>query len=69
MNAKCPKFEKRSWIEISKRHCSQNCEVVINKLKHQVDIKSTKQDNNVSTGLKYGNRKITEVYFSMMTTK
>ena len=47
----------------------RKCENIINKQKHQIDKKVRRQDHNFSTRLPYANKKIKEIYSSIVNTK
>ena len=63
----CPSF-KKNWLEFDKRYYCKNCEYIINKQKHQIGRKVLRQDHYFSTGLPYANKKIREIYYSMVIT-
>ena len=48
--------------------CCQNCEDIINKQKHEIDKKVRRQDHYFSTSLPFADKKIREIFYSMVNT-
>ena len=65
----CPSCKQNNWLEFDKGYYCKNCEFNINKQKHQIDKKVLRQDHNFSTRLIYANKKIREIYYSMVNTR
>ena len=63
-----PRCKRIIWLEIDKGWYCQNCEMKIDKPKHQIDRKVRRQDQFFSTGLPYANKNITEIYVSTANT-
>ena len=57
-----------NWIEFDKGYYCQNCEYIINKQKHQIDDKVRRQYHYFSTRLPYANKKIREIFSSIVKT-
>ena len=62
----CPTCKQNNWLEFDKGYYCQNCEYIINKQKHQIDKKIRRQYHNFSTRLPYANKKIREIWMSMV---
>ena len=64
----CPSCKRNNWLEFDKSWYCQNCEFIINKQKHQIDKNIFRQQRDFSTRLNYANKKIREIYISMVNT-
>ena len=64
----CPSCKQNNWLEFDKGYYCQNCEYIINKQKHQIDKKVLSQSHDFSSRLNYANKKIREIYISMVNT-
>ena len=62
----CPSCKQNTWLEFDKGYYCTNCEYIINKQKHQIDKNVRRQDRDFSTRLNYANKKIREIYISMV---
>ena len=64
----CPSSKQNNWLEFDKGYYCINCEFIINKQKHQIDIKVLRQDHDFSRRLNYANKRIREIYMNMVNT-
>ena len=64
----CPSCRRNNWLQFDKGFYCQNCEVLINKQKHQINKKVLGQDHYFPTRLFHANEKIREIYYSMVNT-
>ena len=64
----CPSCKRNNWLEFDKGYFCRNCEYIINKQRHQIDKKVLRQSHGFSTRLNYANKKIREIYISMVNT-
>ena len=64
----CPSCKQNTWLEFDKGFYCTNCEYNINKQKHQIDKKILRQSHDFSSRLNYANKKILEIYISMVNT-
>ena len=64
----CPSCKRNNWLEFDKSYYCKNCEYIINKQRHQVDKKVLRQSHDFSTRLNYANKKIREIWMSMVNT-
>ena len=64
----CPSCKRNIWLEFDKSFFCKNCEYIINKQKHQIDIKVLRQDRDFSTRLNYANKKIREIWMTLVNT-
>ena len=58
----CPSCKQNNWLEFDKGYDCKNCEYIINKQKHQIDIKVLRQDQYFPTRLPHAKEKIAEIY-------
>ena len=56
------------WLEFDKSYYCQNCEVIINEQKQQIDKKVLRKDHYFSTRLPFANKKIREICMNMLST-
>ena len=61
-----PSCKQGSWIECDKEYHCEKCQYNNDKQKHQIDMKVFRQDKTLSTILAYANKKIIDIYFSMV---
>ena len=64
----CPFCKQNTWLEFDKGFYCTNCEYIINKQKHQIIKNVLRQDRDFSSRLNYANKKILEIYISMVNT-
>ena len=64
----CPSWKHSIWLKSDQEIYCQNCGMINNKQKHQIDKEVLKQDHFSSTTLNYAGRKIREIYYSMLNT-
>ena len=64
----CPSTKRNNWLDFDKGYYFQNCEYIINKQKYQIDKEVLRQKLYFSTRLPYANKKIREIYSSMVNT-
>ena len=64
----CPSCKQNNWLEFDKGYYCTNCEYIINKQKHQIDKNVLRQSHDFSSRLNYANKKIREIYISMVNT-
>ena len=64
----CPSCKRNNWLEFDKGYYCKNCEYFINKQKHQIDKNILRQGRDFSTRLNYANKKIREIFISMVNT-
>ena len=64
----CPSCKQNTWLEYDKGFYCTNCEYIFNKQKHQINKQVLRQDRDFSTRLNYANKKILEIYISMVNT-
>ena len=62
----CPSCKQNTWLEFDKGYYCTNCEYIINKQKHQINKNILRQDRDFSSRLNYANKKIREIYISMV---
>ena len=65
---KCPGCKTNNWLEFDKGYYFRNCEYIINKQKHQRAKKVLGQERDFSTRLIYANKKIRDIWISMVNT-
>ena len=65
----CPSCKRNILLKFDKGYYCQNCEYIINKQRHQIDKRVLRQDHYFSTRLPYANKKIREIYYSIVNTK
>ena len=64
----CPDCKQNTWLEFDKGYYCQNCEYIINKQRYQIDKQVRRQDHDFSSRLNYANKKIIEIWTSMVNT-
>ena len=64
----CLSCKRNLWLEIEKGYCCKNYENIINKEKHQIDRKVRRQECYFSTRLPYDNRRVRDIYYSVVDT-
>ena len=64
----CPSCKQNNWLEFDKGYYCQNCKYIINKQKHQIDKKFLRQSRDFLCRLTYANKKMREIYISMVKT-
>ena len=64
----CLSCKRNNWLEFDKSYFCKNCEIIINKQKHQIDKKVLRQDRDFSTRLQYANKKIRDIWMSKINT-
>ena len=64
----CPDCKQNIWLEVDRGYYCKNCEYIINKQKHQIKKNIRRQSHDFSTRLNYANKKIREIYISMVNT-
>ena len=69
IDVECSSCKQRNWIEFVKGYYCPNCENIFNRPKHRIGEKVLLQYNNFSTRLPHANRKMEDIYFSMMNIK
>ena len=62
----CPSCKQNNWLEFDESFYCKNCEYLINKQKHQIDKKVHRQDHDFSTRLIYAEKKIRDIWISMV---
>ena len=61
-------LQTKKWLEFDKGYYCRNCDYIINKQKHQIDKNVLRQVHDFSTRLNYADKKMTEIYSSMVNT-
>ena len=61
----CPSCKQNNWLEFDKGYCCKNCEYIINKQKHQININIHRQSQDFSTRLNYSIKKIRDIYVNI----
>ena len=64
----CPSCKRNNWLEFNKCYYCQNCEYIIIKHKHQIDMKVLRQDHYFSNRLPYADKKIRDIWMNMVNT-